>query len=256
MAPNDKLLLGGTTHDGSALVCRVNSWGTLDTATDGDTTAFGTQGCHFLNKPAFGDVAVLDNGSVIVTGWGSAHGSPVVWTGRLNDEGVLDTNYGIAGFSDVVVSAAGATPVAIEPLVDGGVLIVGNANNGANSDLFLLRLDAHGAPDTAFGPQGLRVAQLGRADENIGAFLVDDDGGFYVGGALRGAGVDSAFVAHLLANGDLDTAFGGDGVVEAALGGDGGMVRHLMFYDDDTLIATGYIDNGLRSQTALLALRR
>ena len=134
---------------------------------------------------------------------------------RYNTDGTLDPNFGIGG--KVVIGGTNAGPAfAVTIQTDGKIL----AAAPANLHLTVFRFNSNGSPDNTFGNNGATAIQpaelfLGPAS---GGIALEPDGRILVatahneGGALQ-------IVARLLANGQLDSTFGSNGVAPT-FGGD------------------------------------
>jgi uncharacterized delta-60 repeat protein len=117
----------------------------------------------------------------------------------------LDPTFGAGGVAGGFGSAANAG--ALQP--DGKIVMAGIDSGGAHfGDLGLVvRLNADGSPDTAFGDAAQRQLAQGAID----ALALLPDGKLLVAGGLYAPG--KGFVARLTADGRLDAAFGTGGAV-------------------------------------------
>ncbi len=103
---------------------------------------------------------------------------------------------------------------------DGKILVAGYASNGSNLDFLLMRFNVDGTLDTSFGGgDGIVTTPIGSSDEEAHAVSVQADGKILVAGfTTNGAQRDFALVRYL-ADGTLDTSFGGgDGIVTTDIG--------------------------------------
>lgn len=164
--------------------------------------------------------ALQADGSLVVAGTGTVpDGSTAnggTYLARYTSSGALDASYGTAGIRklsmapgaefvrDVVIDASGRALV-------GGY--VAAADYPDESDVFVLRLTADGAPDPTFGG-GDGVVILDRTNHDRGGALALSGNRI-----LLGAGLDTGgnfglqwTVFALTASGALDTTFSGDGV--------------------------------------------
>jgi uncharacterized delta-60 repeat protein len=134
---------------------------------------------------------------------------------RYNSNGTLDPNFGIGG--KVVIGGTNAGPAfAVAVQTDGKIL----AAAPANLRLTVFRFNNNGGVDSTFGSNGataIQPAELFLAPAS-GGIALEPDGRILVatghndGGSLR-------IVARLLANGQLDSTFGSNGVAPT-FGGD------------------------------------
>jgi uncharacterized delta-60 repeat protein len=112
--------------------------------------------------------------------------------------------------------------LAIQP--DGRLLLVGTADTtppgsppGSVTELSVMRLKPDGTPDATFGDNGTGTVSVTGRDTGA-AIVLQPDGRIVVAGATGGLNSNFA-IAHLLADGTLDTDFTDTGVmtIQAAL---------------------------------------
>jgi uncharacterized delta-60 repeat protein len=134
---------------------------------------------------------------------------------RYNTDGTLDPNFGIGG--KVVIGGTNAGPAfAVAVQTDGKIL----AAAPANLHLTVFRFNSNGSVDNTFGNNGATAIQPADTflEPASGGIALEPDGRILVatahneGGALQ-------IVARLLANGQLDSTFGSNGVAPT-FGGD------------------------------------
>ena len=165
-------------------------------------------------------VAVQTDGKVVSVGTTSAGAAGLDFAvSRLNPDGTLDGgfggdgrvvfNFGSGGRDDV------ARAVAIQP--DGKLVIAGEADvlGFGNFDIVLARLNPDGTFDTTFGSGGKVVTNLPNNRPDFGRALgLQADGRLVVAGfSNRPTSGDDFVVVRYNADGSLDTAFDGDGIV-------------------------------------------
>jgi uncharacterized delta-60 repeat protein len=165
-------------------------------------------------------VAVQPDGKVVSVGVTSngATGQDFAVT-RLNPDGTLDGAF--SGDGTLVFNfnsgarADIARAVAIQP--DGKIIVAGEADVSGfgNFDIVLARLNPDGTFDTSFGNGGRVVTGLPNNRADFGrALALQTDGRVVVAGySNRPTSGDDFVVARYNADGSLDTAFDGDGIV-------------------------------------------
>jgi uncharacterized delta-60 repeat protein len=181
---------------------------------------FGTDG-NVIVDPAVHEqataVAIELDGHILVAGHTQYVGTLPTMVVRLTSDGELDTDWADSG-----VSAIDAFPgIPEEPLdmllqADGKIVIVGVAGTiGPSADAYALRLLPDGAIDPTYGVNGVRVLDIdGGLDVAWRAVLQPDGHVVIVGQAYESVhGSNDLFGARLTPTGDLDTTFGGDGIV-------------------------------------------
>ena len=128
---------------------------------------------------------------------------------RVSDAGQLDDSFEIAAKDFHLIAVARQT--------DGKFLAAGRRLNESSldSEFVVYRLNQNGSLDTGFGDNGLvqlPAAERGEVDEAT-AVLVEPDGRIVVAGSRLRSGHGSEILIRLLANGDIDRAFGSSGIV-------------------------------------------
>ncbi len=171
---------------------------------------------------------------------------------RMNADGSVDTTFGddptnpgVAILPDLVTGTAMQVIEAIAPLGDGSVIVAGTAQAFGPLTGFVVKVDATGALDPAFGSAG--VVLFGST--YFHAIGVTDRGRILVAGEKRTAGVTSGIVIALDPSGQFDTSFGAaaDGIAALPPGaeGEGGYLNTLLVTADGGAIVGGaYESNG------------
>ena len=210
---------------------RYNADGTLDNTFGGDgsvTTDIG------LATTDYGlSVALQPDGKIVVSGhsyigsWDSA----VV---RYNTDGTLDNTFGGDG---KVITALGSTQegcyaVALQP--DGKILLAG----GSEGDFAVVRYNADGTLDNTFGGDGMVTTDIGGDPEWGWALVLQPDGKVVVSGQST-LGTGDFAVVRYNADGTLDNAFGGDGMVTTDFYGHVDVGRSVAVLLDGKILVAG-----------------
>lgn len=235
LQPDGKIIVGGESFQtaigypgspgdesygtrGSFTSVRLNSDGSLD-------NSFGQDGIALVpasldpEDEAYYVMAVQADGKVL----SAQPGLGGLKVERFNLDGTLDTSFGKGGAAalDVPISTDG---MAIYATADGSVYVSARGTSQA----VVLKLDSSGTPAENFGVDGTLVLNpTGHYGTGNIATVVQPDGSVLLGSWLY-VGSDGPHdpgdpvyaVQRLAADGNLDTAFGVDGVVyfDAALG--------------------------------------
>lgn len=167
---------------------------------------------------------------------------------RLNADGTPDASFGnIPGIPGVLVlpdlvPLTGAGMQVIEAMVrldDGSIVVAGTAQAFGPLRGFLVKLDADGAMDPAFGTDGIQLI----ADVYVHALAVDSQGRLVIAGEKSIATVAHSYVARFDATGAPDPAFGTDGGVvidwDAAGESRGGYLGTLGLTENDGILVGG-----------------
>ena len=159
-------------------------------------------------------LAVQADGKILLGGHQGGGGPESGVLVRLDADGSLDASFGAAGVV-VLPDVTWVQSLAVQP--DGRIVVAGDREYNPSS--VVLRLNADGTPDAAFGTGGV-VHMGGVASVRFRTLTIAPDGrivavGSGSGGPGAGGVGDAAGMAvvRLNADGSPDATFGGDGVV-------------------------------------------
>jgi len=177
---------------------------------------FGEGGIVFTANTVANAGALQGDGKILVAGSiSTVQNAQQPGLLRYNTNGTLDSGFGAGG--KVVIAGSNAGPAfAVAVQTDGKIL----AAAPANLLLTVFRFNSNGSVDSTFGSNGATAIQaqglfLGPAS---GSIALQPDGRILVAtGQNEGGGLH--IVARLLANGQLDSTFGSNGVAPT-FGGD------------------------------------
>lgn len=193
---------------------------------------------------------------------------------RLLPDGALDSSFGTNGKVVTIVGSA------ITLQQDGKIVLAGKGNcSGSNCDFAVLRLNADGSKDTAFGNNGIAYTSI-RADAYALAVVVQADGKIVLAGsagnfepflpekgslnlrlktenpdnrriashdiprATRSAFLYDFTLVRYNSDGSIDSTFGNSGIVQTKLTKTS-EIRALLIQPDQKLVAIGIdSDNG------------
>jgi len=177
---------------------------------------FGKGGIVFTANTVANAGALQGDGKILVAGSiSTVQNSEQPGLLRYNSDGTLDSAFGAGG--KVLIAgnnAGGAFAVAVQ--TDGKILVAAPANLA----LTVFRFNNNGSVDSTFGSNGataIQAAGLFLAPAS-GAIALEPDGRILVATAHNDGG-GQRIVARLLANGQLDSTFGSNGVAPT-FGGD------------------------------------
>jgi len=214
--------------DGKILVAgkpdliRYNSNGSLD-----DT--FGVNGViahHSFGTEGARAIEVLANGKILLAG--SINDQFAV--ARYNADGTLDNSFGLNGIATTSFSNGFNTVRDMKVQADGKILISGRATFGYSNDSAVVRLNVDGTVDTSFGNSGSIVEDFGAAWETATNILLMPDQSIVIA-TDSDLGSERLEMRHFDINGQLDTSFGFNGLLE----------RTYFPFTDLTLLQNGNI---------------
>ncbi len=147
LQPDGKIVLvgdggAGFGMAGDILIMRFNANGTLDTTFDGD-------GVLLITTPAggsAGQIIILPDGKLLVTGYRNDGVKPNFLLMRLNSDGTFDTSFGTGGSTTTSVSSDANYISSTDRQSDGKIVVVGSN--------YIARYSADGILDTSFGTGG------------------------------------------------------------------------------------------------------
>jgi uncharacterized delta-60 repeat protein len=229
--PDGKVLVAGSSRqpDNSykLALARYRTNGTLD------PTFGGGDGKVTRSYPGKGSyvsaLLLLPNGKFIVGGSlypADGEGNFALW--RFNANGTIDTSFG--GGDGLATWDLGPGYDEVWRLLlmpDGDVLAAGWVEVDDDSDLALVRFNANGSIDRAFGTQGLvDLNTTEEDDEFVNGIALSGSKIIVVSAGLQPSGNDDdMLILRLKSNGARDTSFGG---------GHGQVVRHLAGSEEPT----------------------
>ncbi len=193
-------------------------------------------------------VAIQPDGKIVVAGSsnnGAANDFAVI---RYNENGTLDPTFGKGG---IVITSIhdgddNASGVAIQ--ADGKIVVAGSSNNGSDFDFALIRYNANGTLDPAFGTGGIVLVDIKHGDDHLSALAIQTDGKIVVAGYSN---TDLA-LARLKANGTLDAAFGKGGKVITSIQGGEDEASAVSIQPDGKIVVAGSSNNGLNFNFAIV----
>jgi uncharacterized delta-60 repeat protein len=204
---------GKLVASGNGTTVRYGTTGALD-------TSFGTKGVVSQAVPIGTGSTLQSDSKILLCG---TSGSSIVVT-RLNTNGTVDTAFGSNGV--VTTSQSYQLTAATISYQPAGTSIQNPAKivvaGQTNTDSFIVRYNIDGSLDTSFNGTGELVLHIGNAGSACGIsfhFSQSAPDRIYVGGYYSsGFGFNFYFyVARLLLNGSLDTAWGNSGVASNQL---------------------------------------
>lgn len=182
-----KIVVSGysTAGDTDMWVARFSVTGVLDTATFGAGTGFRLIDDAIYNEGR--SVAVTDDGSIYVAGYGSSSG----WIAKTNSAGTIDTSFGTSGVLRLDHTGEdGFNAIVAQP--GNKVIASGFADrtNAAAEDAWFVRVTSGGSLDTTFGTGGVLKIDIETTSNGVNESRWADDGDLLaLGQAANGASV-------------------------------------------------------------------
>lgn len=234
---DDKILVSGATivkSDPQFATVRYLNNGTLD-------NSWGTEGIGVC--PVYGIAesiypAAHDN-KIVGAGTMAANGQLIAGVSQMTSDGQADLSFGQYGGGSLVVLGSATQGHEVITQSDGKILIAGAADISGNR-FFCARFTENGTLDTTFGPDhtgSVTAAFPDSASSQAFAVGVQTDGKI----VLAGESDKKVALMRYTATGDIDTTFGTNGFVTAAIGAVSS-VNSFVFQTDGKIVAAGSSD--------------
>jgi len=277
-----KIVVAGGTGSGSngifsatIAVVRYHPDGTLDTSFGGTgkmTTHFGP---HTYGDDIANSIVVQEDGKIVVAGETENRVGvgyyTAIFVARYNTNGALDTSFGGTGMVQVggIDTYTCDTGKSVVVQGDGKILVAGDFRGDPKgiygsdfADIAVVRFRANGTMDMSFGGDGkVIVYNSGTGAGN--SVALQDDGRIVVAGQSQSS--DTGFTVNEFAvvrshtDGELDTSFGGTGMVKTALGTNGSQSygRSVAVQGDGKIVVAGsYLSGGTLGSYSDIAVVR
>ncbi|MBK9731115.1 MAG: T9SS type A sorting domain-containing protein [Chitinophagaceae bacterium] len=215
MQTDGKIIFSGLSNQDCA-VTRFLSSGIPD-------SSFGTNGIsiHKMNQinatETVAECALQPDGKIVVAGatkqW---NGTDYFWDVavlRFNSDGSIDNSFGYNGkFATDISDNLDYETKAMKIQPDGKILITGYFSSSFGpSDVFLIRLNTEGSPDSEFGLNGIVKTNVDPILNDVPEEIALQPGGKIL---VTGAQNYYLFSIRYLSNGSIDGAFGIDGITK------------------------------------------
>jgi uncharacterized delta-60 repeat protein len=181
-------------------------------------------------------VALQPDGKIVAAGK-SFNGSDVAVV-RYTANGALDSSFGSGGKVSTPVGTGTdeGNAVAVQP--DGKIVVAGEASNGTNNDVAVVRYKPDGSLDTSFGSGGIVMTPVGASDDGASSVALQPDGKIVVAGTSR-TSQDNFAVVRYTTTGALDGTFGTGGTVVTPLGSGADAAAMALQPDGKIVLAGG-----------------
>jgi uncharacterized delta-60 repeat protein len=161
---------------------------------------------------------------------------------RYNVDGTPDQTFNSSGLVAIrTQDQAFANAVTIQP--DGKIVVVGAISQVSTGlvALEVLRYNADGSPDTAFGSGGAAATRVDGMDAEANAVALQPDGKILVAGTAHSTGGDRDrfMVARFTSDGSLDTTFGTAGTASTPVGQGSAAGHGLALQSDGKVVVVG-----------------
>jgi uncharacterized delta-60 repeat protein len=244
---DNKIIVGGFSSNSvtSFALVRYNTNGSLDSTfnTTGFVLTTTGAGC------AINSVKIQNDGFIVAAG-AAVLDSPQFALARYDTTGALDTTFGAGG---IVLTPIGMQAVISEIALqaDGKIVASGYTFNGGVVQFALARYNTDGSLDTGFGSGGIVTTSLS-PHAQAQAVAIQGDGKIVVSGyTFDDSSEISLFaVVRYDSSGNLDTSFGGTGIVTTQIQNSAESFA-VALQSDGKIIAAGFSIGDVPIQFAL-----
>ena len=143
-------------------------------------------------------------GRIYITGSGKfGGGSYMMYVGRYNSDGSLDTGFGTDGFFIETVASIGRD-LAIDS--NGRIVVAGRRTNGSDDDVAIWRLISDGSLDLSFDGNGYTVKDIYGHNDDVDEMVIDSSGRIVVTGNSNNGTDTDMLICRFTSTGALDSA--------------------------------------------------
>lgn len=235
-----KIVIASVTPNSNFLVARYNTNGILD-------NTFGTGGKVVTpigngNEDAALAIKVQSDGKIIAAGYSTFNSITNFTVVRYNSNGTLDNTFGTGGISLNTIGSSGGAAFSLAIQTDGK--IVGSGVSLNNEDI-ILRYNANGVVDSAFGTNGMIKTTFGTGYTVAGdipswSVVIQSDGKIVAGGGILNGSSGNFAVARYTGTGNIDANFGLNGKTVAS----GGLGYSIDLQSDGKIVIAGTTSDG------------
>jgi uncharacterized delta-60 repeat protein len=162
---------------------------------------------------------------------------------RYNQDGSLDTTFGMQGIVTTDLSETGAAATALAIQSDGKIIAAGQAVTGTGPrqvTVALVRYNRDGSLDMGFGIGGKVITDF--SGHHVSALAIQSDGRIIAAGVAYASVVSTSgdfFLVRYEPDGSLDRTFGIDGKVTTDWSGGLDLAQALAILSDGRIVAAG-----------------
>ena len=205
------------------------------------------------NDYAF-DVAIQDDGGIVVVGERDAAASDRFVVQRYRPNGTLDPGFANAGTALTGFGRRFQSANAVVITPGGRIIVAGSTSNGITSRSAVARYMPDGRLDRDFGGDGRVTTDVSPSGEQFTDLAIQPDGRIVAAGWAEVSLVPVFSAVRYTTDGRLDPTFDGDGIsrVDVAPGAD--RANALALQSDGKLVLAGGVSAGGREEWGLIRL--
>lgn len=234
------VVVGDTTVDSAIGIARLTTTGALDNNFDGDGKVLVD---FTLGDDEGWDVAIQDDGRLVVAGTAGLSGGSVVAVMRLLENGTLDPSFGTGGGGAVPIDFgvySEGRAVTLQP--DGRIVVAGFTDQ--LTSIAVARLTTGGELDSTFSGDGMVTRDFNYGLDEGWDVAMQGDGRIVVAGSAYVDGLHYQAILRYNTDGTPDDELGGYGYRLVSFGADAYGRGLAVQPADRKILVTGYLANG------------
>ncbi len=220
---------------------------------DATFNLIGSRSVSFGAGGGFGRaIAVQSDNKIVAAGYTNNGVDLNIAIARFNVDGSLDTSFDTDGQVTTPIFGIddGIAAIAIQP--NGKIVAAGYAFDGVNYRFAVLRYNAEGSLDSAFGTGGITTTVILSNESYATSLSIQSNGKIVAGGAVyNGTNYDFSVVRYNV-DGTLDSSFDTDGIVVTPVLASDDAANSLAIQTNGRIVAGGYARSGSNNRFALV----
>lgn len=213
-------------------------------------TDFGISG-YTLTDPfantgeAYWDLITLDDDKIIKVGYTDDGNDTDILISKFQANGLPDSTFGVNGFTAIDLSLGGDEDArGITALPSGQLLVTGFVTVPGALDAYVMRLNADGTVDNAFGTSSGHT-KINTGDNLVayGKTVISDGTNIFVGGAALDGGQSDLFVCKLTQGGGIDNSFSSSGFATVDIEGGNDQLMQMDVKSNGSFVLGGFADS-------------
>jgi uncharacterized delta-60 repeat protein len=205
------------------------------------------------NDYAF-DVAIQDDGGIVVAGERNAAASDRFVVQRYRPNGTLDPGFANAGTALTGFGRRFQSANAVVITPGGRIIVAGSTSNGITSRSAVARYMPDGRLDRDFGGDGRVTTDVSPSGEQFTDLAIQPDGGIVAAGWAEVSLVPVFSAVRYTTDGRLDPTFDGDGISRVDVAPRADRANALVLQSDGKLVLAGGVSAGGREEWGLIRL--
>ena len=187
-----------------------------------------------------GEVAIQEDGKVVVVGYGNTGKGSFIQLVRLEPNGDFDTEFGKNGSVSTQLDGGEDLGETVSIQSDGRILVAGRSLKHDHFFATALRFHSDGRLDLSFGNEGVYQIQQRGNDSYFSKIKLQKDESILLAGGIREADNHDFLLVHLRSDGNQDSEFSENGVAVTKLNDFGETISDLEVLKDGRIVVIGY----------------